>query len=67
MERGKADETHAADDKSERWRSPDTPVKKKAKHLDRDMVAIWLFIGGLILISFLTAYQLWTKFSFRSP
>jgi len=42
-------------------------VEKKANGLDRDMVVVWLFIGGVIIVSFLAVYQLWTKFSLHSP
>lgn len=39
----------------------------KAPPLDWVMVAIWLFIGVIILVSVLAAYQMGAKLSFRSP
>lgn len=43
------------------------PMMKRVTRLDWEMVALWLFIAGIILVSSFAGYQLWTKLSFHSP
>jgi hypothetical protein len=42
-------------------------MEKRVTRLDWEMVALWLFIAGIILVSIFAGCQLGTKLSFHSP
>jgi len=43
------------------------PATNKVSRVNRELVALWLFIAAMIIVSLLAGYQFWAKLSFRSP
>ena len=43
------------------------PLTNQANRLEAELVAAWLFIAGVIIISVVAGYKFWARLSFPEP